>query len=232
MSTSDNFERNINNAIRLQFSVDDLWDKYKKEYYKTEIIKCKYLSKDFLDHLSKDLYFALEINSYNKKKHTDYNFATYLLMFDFTPWMWALGRNVEHKYIDFKAGNEYEFEFTFPINDNQPSFEDYKQKFFNKNNDIEITNNETNNNVSDNALTVEQFLNNVKKAKEIEKQKNMSKRRSIGKQIEKYDLYGNLLETYENRTECIIKNNLTKSGLSQHLNGKRKSLNGYIYKEI
>lgn len=67
---------------------------------------------------------------------------------------------------------------------------------------------------------------NVKKSKEQPKPKI----KSII--ISKYDKQGQLVKQYNSRQECIDDNGLTKPGLSQHLSGKRKSLKGYIYKEV
>ena len=49
--------------------------------------------------------------------------------------------------------------------------------------------------------------------------------------IYKYDKDNNLIETFANRAECIEKEGMTKSTLSNVLSGKRKSYNGYIYME-
>lgn len=49
--------------------------------------------------------------------------------------------------------------------------------------------------------------------------------------IYKYDKDNNLIETFANRAECIEKEGMTKSALSNVLSGKRKSYNGYIYIE-
>lgn len=51
------------------------------------------------------------------------------------------------------------------------------------------------------------------------------------KKIYKYDLNGNLIDTFENRAECIEKEGISKPALSQVLSGKRKQHKGFIYKE-
>ena len=69
-------------------------------------------------------------------------------------------------------------------------------------------------------------------AKRKKSRKGIAGRPSNDKEIAKYDKEGNLIKVYKNRNECIKENELTKAGLSQHLKGKRKTLKGYIYKEL
>lgn len=56
-------------------------------------------------------------------------------------------------------------------------------------------------------------------------------RPSNNKKIYKYDKENNLIETFENRLDCIEKEGISKSSLSNVLSGTRKTLNGYIYIE-
>ena len=51
------------------------------------------------------------------------------------------------------------------------------------------------------------------------------------KKIYKYDKNNNLIATYNNRTECIEQDGIKKSMLSLVLSGKKKTYNGYIYRE-
>ena len=52
------------------------------------------------------------------------------------------------------------------------------------------------------------------------------------KHIKKYDKNSALITTYESRKECCEKEGFKKAALSAHLSGNRKTLKGYIYKEI
>ena len=56
-------------------------------------------------------------------------------------------------------------------------------------------------------------------------------RPKYNKKIYKYDKEGNLIDTFNDREDCITKDNVTKNALSMHLTGKRKTLKGFIYKE-
>lgn len=56
-------------------------------------------------------------------------------------------------------------------------------------------------------------------------------RPSFNKKIHKYDKLGNYICTYENRQECIKKDNIFKSKLSEVLSGKRYHYKGYHYVE-
>ena len=51
------------------------------------------------------------------------------------------------------------------------------------------------------------------------------------KKIYKYDRFGNLVATFENRQECIEKECMGKSCLSNVISGKRKAWHGYKYVE-
>lgn len=59
----------------------------------------------------------------------------------------------------------------------------------------------------------------------------ISHRPANNKKIYKYDKEGILVATFINREDCINKENIKKQALSHVLTGKRKSLNGFIYRE-
>lgn len=60
---------------------------------------------------------------------------------------------------------------------------------------------------------------------------NAPYRPAINKKVYKYNKNGDLLATFENRADCIKQENIKKQALSHVLSGKRKTLNGFIYKE-
>ena len=79
----------------------------------------------------------------------------------------------------------------------------------------------------------DRFIDDLKsKIKIIEQQEELERENNKVKIILKYDKQGQLVNRYYSRQECMDDNGLTKQGLSQHLLGKRKSLKGYIYKEV
>lgn len=216
---------NIQNTLR-DIEIDNyIHDNYIKECYDIVIVKCRYNSEEFYNYLQQDYYVQRDIEMYNHKSGKDYNFATYMTVFDYNIPMLAQRCLNSNEWTLFKTTEEYEFKFTIKNSDDIPTFEEYKEsKTIRKeydDNDFEIKNNLN--------ITPEEFIERIKSEKR--KRKGKAGRRSNDKKIEKYDLDNNLIETYNNRSECIEKNNLKKSALSLHLNGKRKTLNGYIYKE-
>ena len=52
------------------------------------------------------------------------------------------------------------------------------------------------------------------------------------KKVYKYNTDNVLLHVYDDRNECCEKEGFKKAALSHHLTGKRKTLNGHIYKEF
>lgn len=62
-------------------------------------------------------------------------------------------------------------------------------------------------------------------------EKTIAHRPAKNKPIRKYDKNNNLITIYKNRAECIEKENISKSTLSNLLSGKRKTNNGYKYLE-
>ena len=56
-------------------------------------------------------------------------------------------------------------------------------------------------------------------------------RKSLNKKIFKFDLEHHLLNTYQNRNECIDAEQISKQALYNVLSGKRKQLKGFIYEE-
>lgn len=52
----------------------------------------------------------------------------------------------------------------------------------------------------------------------------------LKKKVNKYDLQGNYLETYESASEAARKNNCCKSGVIECCGGKKKKFKGFIYK--
>jgi len=51
-------------------------------------------------------------------------------------------------------------------------------------------------------------------------------------QIGKYDKDGTLLTLYKDRKECMKRENISKSALTNVLSGKRKTCKGYLYEEV
>ena len=79
----------------------------------------------------------------------------------------------------------------------------------------------------------DRFINSImSKIKIIDEQEEIERNKNKVKIILKYDKAGKLIEQYYSRQECIEKNDLKKAALSLHLSGKRKTLNGYVYKEV
>ena len=52
------------------------------------------------------------------------------------------------------------------------------------------------------------------------------------KKVYKYNEDNVLLHVYDDRNECCETEGFTKAALSMHLSGKRKTLNGFVYKEF
>jgi hypothetical protein len=62
-------------------------------------------------------------------------------------------------------------------------------------------------------------------------EKTVSHRPAFNKPIHKYDKENNLVATYINRAECMAKEHISKSTLSNLLSGRRKTNNGFRYVE-
>ena len=70
------------------------------------------------------------------------------------------------------------------------------------------------------------------KIKIVDEQNRREQDNKKNKKIFKYDKQGELIEIFENRNDCIERDGLKKAALSLHLNGQRKTLKGFVYKEI
>ena len=74
------------------------------------------------------------------------------------------------------------------------------------------------------------FKINLKKERLAKKQAKQKPKKI--KYLYKYDKDEHLEKIYKSRAEACEKEGFTKSSLSNHLKGLRKTLNGFIYKEV
>lgn len=226
-------------------------NKYHNEYFKKQKVDVTYDTDEFIDIIKRDWFFGVESpDFFIKNNHNSVmRDIIKILLRDNKYDDVQQTKNVVRHYVENirnRISKNEEFirplniELTFyldlPINDDIPTFEEYERMHTvtkheeNIEDDLEIEMQKClddlkikyhNINNDDNQMTIDfgLLINNNHKSK---------KQHKI---IEKYDIDGNLIETYDNRQECIEKNGLKKSALSLHLCGKRKTLNGYIYKE-
>ena len=243
MMKIENIEPNMNFAVSfLNDIVYDyqLQDIYTEKYYDEIIVRCKYYSDEYRKYVCQDKRVIDNwIEPYNEHHpYDDYNYATYVMMFPHTRQSIAQCCLNSDEHTIFNSDTEYEFKFIIKKSDDVPTFAEFRQSLrddeIQKLIDIESMKIEDFNKLFDEHKTTRpSFLseNDVDTMIDVLKQVRYSKRRTINKKISKYDTNGNLIETYKNRKECMQKNDIKKSMLSQHLNGKKYSIKGYIYKE-
>lgn len=205
---------------------------YVKKYRERINVLCSMDDLVFKSYILRDWRFKSIYGSYIIKSQDNINIEQF-----YTQKIDTLYRFVYDSLLDMpneiKPSQIYldeKYTFTFEVlKDYAPDYDDFiinvnrrhlrkNSKYFNK-----ITTSELQ----------ERLINDLKnKIKLLDEQDELERNKNKVKMILKYDKNGNLLEKYYSRQECIDKNDLTKAGLSQHLNGKRKSLKGFVYKEV
>jgi len=221
---------------------------YFAKYYRGKNIQLQCETEDFYENIRNDEFFAFRSKDYfdefrdeNKKLFN----LTLLLKRDNKINKELADDIIQHYLNNLKQSrqqrikiinpypNPVTLSLVIPISDDIPTLSEYidirvTEKMNRHKKRVEEENRviERMNNCKDKQkITGEELLRLIKREKK-------SRARKFNKTIEKYDVAGKLIETYADRQECIEKNNFTKSALSKHLSGKRKKLNGYIYKEV
>lgn len=191
---------------------------------KGECVKCKFLSNKFFQMLRIDYPFNLEIENYNKRNKTSLSFEEYIL------------KDVDCLYrilwtrTDYAKHTAEDNVYTFIFHVRTDATKEDIQKAFDTDNSVLLNDRWINSNNwqwKEGDLTVEQFMANVRKAKAL----RAAKSRRKGQKIEKYDKDWKHICTYKDRQECLDVEGVSAAALSNHLAGRRKSLNGYYFVE-
>ena len=242
------YEEFVNSIGKGQIPIPLIWHDYLKQYFQPHKITIIYNSDEYRELLKKSYFVQKQLYEVNhgndiyykrseKYGHIDIDELSKINKCNLYE-HWGLFQ-CETDLTTLVEGEKYTFNFHLPISDNIPSYDEFIKTHFmmNKTLDVLIEEEEkkcienmkkrfgTSNGRKIQPITSDEFLKRYRFYKN-------SKKRKIGKKIEKYEVTGRLIETYSDRNECIEKNNFTKSALSKHLSGKRKTLNGYVYKEV
>ena len=224
-------------------------ERYRRTYFKRQRFTLQYETDEFYKYLKMDWFFAYASPDFFKDKgerNKEMIRLTYVLIreemildSDGKKIIEYYKKNYRHFYNPPFVRNYGEpypdtvsLYLTIPKSNDIPTFTEFinisEMERENKRRKREEEENrivERMNNNNEQKITAEELLSFIHLSKK-------SKARKISKRIEKYDSDGNLIETYSDRQDCLAKNTFSKSALSKHLSGKRKKLNGYIYKEV